>query len=225
MFAAPRAVNLFVQPDIRRHKILGSSLHLTSDIDSGNDLVPPATIQGFRDGDPAAFLAVYDAYGGEVRGLVRRIFISPFDREEAVQEAWLLIHRVCGRFDPERGRLGAWLRTVALNRCKEILRARGRRPNARDAFDDNDLPSPEAGPEDETTERRLNAAMAKFMQTLDSEQTRFFQLSLLEERGHDEVSRDMGISARRCKYLRLKLLQRAANDPGLAAALAEVMGS
>jgi RNA polymerase sigma-70 factor, ECF subfamily len=200
-------------------------LHLSSDFDSGNDLVPSAIVQGFRDGDPAAFLAVYDAYGGEVRGLVRRIFISPFDREEAVQEAWLQIHRVCGRFEPERGSLGGWLRTIALNRCKEILRARGRRPNARDDADDNDLRAPGAGPDDETSERRLNAAMAKFMQTLDPEQTRVFQLSLLEERGHDEVSREMGISSRRCKYLRFKLLQRAANDPGLAAALAEVTGS
>jgi DNA-directed RNA polymerase specialized sigma24 family protein len=30
--------------------------------------------------------------------------------------------------DPGRGSLGAWLHAVAVNRCKELLRARRRRP-------------------------------------------------------------------------------------------------
>jgi hypothetical protein len=52
-----------------------------------------------------------------------------------------------------------------------------------------------------------------------------FRLSLVEERAHDEVARAAGITVRRCKYLRMKLLLRAAADPALRAALGEVTES
>ena len=187
-----------------------------------NAAVPPGTIESFRRGDEAAFLAVYDAYNGELRSMVRRMFLSPFDREEAVQESWLQIHRVRLRFDPERGPLGGWLQTIAINRCKEILRARGRRPQARDSTDDLDLTSNEPAPDEAVRSGRVQFAMATFLHKLKPEEARVFQLSLLEEQSHDQVASAMGISSRRCKYLRMKLLLRAASDTGLAAALAEV---
>ena len=46
---------------------------------------------------------------------------------------------------------------------------------------------------------------------------------LVEERPHEEVASALGISVRRCKYLRMKLLARAATDPELRAALGEMV--
>jgi SAM-dependent MidA family methyltransferase len=43
-----------------------------------------------------------------------------------VQEIWLQVHRMCEAYDPARGPLLPWLRAVAVNRCRELLRARGR---------------------------------------------------------------------------------------------------
>lgn len=188
--------------------------------------VPPETEAAFRAGDRRAFLAVYAAYGPTIRGLVARFFAQPFAREEAVQEVWLLVYRMAPSFDPDRGALSAWLRTVAANRCKELLRAQGRRPDARAELDEEALAvagQATANPEDGVRGARLRDAVARFSAQLSPEEAEVFRLSLVEERSHDEVARSAGISARRCKYLRMKLLLRVAADPALRQALHEVL--
>src|SRR6185503_5211045 len=149
---------------------------------------------------------------------VGRFFQRPFEREEAVQEVWLLVHRVAGSFDASRGELGPWLRVVAANRCKELLRARGRRPDASVELGDAEDPA-RVDPEDAARAARVRDAVTKFEARLSPEEAAVFRLSLVEERTHEEAARAAGISARRCKYLRMKLLLRAAADPALRAAL------
>ena len=169
-------------------------------------------------------MAIYDAHAGEIRPLAARFFPSPFEREEAVQEIWLQVHRNCHAFDPERGPLGGWLRAVAVNRCREILRARGRRPDARESVEEGALAS-ESDPEAEVRAARVREALARFSAGLAGDEAGVLRLSLIEERPHEEVASALGISARRCKYLRMKLLARAADDPELRAVLGEVVGA
>ena len=181
------------------------------------------TEERFRRGERDAFAAVYDTHAPTVRALVGRYFERPFECEEAVQEVWLHIHRVASSFDGSRGELVPWLRAVASNRCKELLRARGRRPDARFELDDGaaqveDGPSPEEG----VRSARLREAVMRFEATLSPAEATVFRLSLVEERTLDETAGATGMSARRCKYLRKKLLVRAAADPALRAALGEV---
>ena len=166
-------------------------------------------------------MAVYDAHAQDLRPLVGRFFSSPFEREEAVQEVWLQVHRMSQVYDPVRGTLGVWLRAVAVNRCKELLRARGRRPDARAELEPDDAVDP-SNPDAEARAARVRAAVARFQATLAAEEASVLRLSLLEERPHSEVARVLGITVRRCKYLRMKLIARAAADPELRAALAEV---
>jgi len=177
----------------------------------------------FRRGEREAFLSVYETHAAAIRLLVGRFFTSPFEREEAAQEIWLHVHRMAGSFDPARGDLAPWLRAVAANRCKELLRARGRRPDpcvelAAEQADE----STGAGPEHAARSARAREAVTRFEAQLGRDEAIVFRLSLVEERSHDEVARAADISARRCKYLRMKLLVRAAADPALRAALAEV---
>jgi RNA polymerase sigma factor (sigma-70 family) len=200
-----------------------------------NDRVPPVpsaaagpstdvdvdVVAKFRTGDRAAFMTVYDAYAAQVRPLVNRFFFRPFEREEAFQEVWLQVHRAAPTYDAARGELLPWLRTVAANRCKELLRARGRRPDPDVLLQDHDLVA-DTDPEQTARTTRLQAAITRFEATLSSEEAQVFRWSLLEERGHDEVARLSGLSPRRCKYLRMKLLVRAATDGELRRALAEV---
>jgi RNA polymerase sigma factor (sigma-70 family) len=185
-------------------------------------VLPPDLLARFRKRDDDAFMNVYDRYAGELRPLVARFFASPFEREEATQEVWLLVHRMAGAFDPARGELLPWLRTLAANRCREILRAQGRRPALGQELDEGDLVTEES-PEVRARAERLRAAVAGFARELDEEEAAVFRLSLLDELGHDEVAARVGISARRCKYLKLKLLERAARTPSLKAALEELL--
>ncbi|HXI57692.1 MAG TPA: hypothetical protein VNO55_16620, partial [Polyangia bacterium] len=80
-------------------------------------------------------------------------------------------------------------------------------------------------PEDEARAARVRSAVEHFVAGLSAEEALVFRLSLVEERSHDEAARTAGISARRCKYLRMKLLVRAAADPVLRQVLAEVTES
>ena len=183
--------------------------------------VAPEVVARFRSGDREAFLIVYDAHVAALRSLVGRFFSRPFEREEAAQEIWLTVHRMAGLYDPARGPLLPWLRTLAANRCKELLRARGRRPDPLVVLDE-EAPASAGDPEDAARVHRVREAVARFAATLAPEEAEVFRLSLLEERSHEEVAAAAGISARRCKYLRHKLLARAAAHPELREALGEV---
>jgi RNA polymerase sigma-70 factor (ECF subfamily) len=181
------------------------------------------TEERFRLGERGAFAVVYHRYAAAVRALVGRYLPHPFEREEAVQEVWLQIHRVAGSFDAARGELLPWLRTVAGNRCKELLRARGRRPDARIALDGGEAQADERpSPETVAREARVREAVTRFEAGLSPGEATVFRLSLVEERSLEETARATGMSPRRCKYLRKKLLVRAAADPMLQAALGEV---
>jgi RNA polymerase sigma factor (sigma-70 family) len=181
------------------------------------------TEERFRRGEREAFAAVYHEHAAVLRALVGRYFPHPFEREEAVQEAWLQIHRVAGSFDAGRGGLLPWLRAVASNRCKELLRARGRRPDPRVELDEGAVQADERpSPETVARDARVREAVTRFEAALSPDEAAVFRLSLVEEHTLDETARATGMSARRCKYLRKKLLVRAAADPALHAALGEV---
>ena len=190
-------------------------------------LVAPALLERFRRGDEVAFLEIYDLYAREMRLLVGRFFASVFEREEATQEIWLQAHRMAAMYDPTRGAPLPWLRALAVNRCKEILRARGRRIDPQLELDEATVvASPDAAsdPHQAAQQHRLQRAIEQFASTLSSDEAAVLRHSLLEDRAHEEVAQMIGISVRRCKYLRKKLLVRAAADVGLAAVLAELRG-
>jgi len=179
-------------------------------------------LERFRRGDREAFLSVYDQHQASIARLVRRFFAGPFEGEEATQEVWMLVLRMAGSFNPDRGALLSWLRTVAANRCREILRAGSRRPDARE-----EVPDLEAVPETSDPDRllrmdRLRAALARFSTGLTPQEALVLKLSLLEERSHAEVAAASGATVRQCKYLRRKLLIAAATHPGLRIALEEI---
>ncbi len=132
-------------------------------------VLEPDLVKRFARADREAFLAVYEAYAPALRALVARFFPRPFEREEAVQEVWLMIHRNAVSFDPSRGDLLPWLRTVAANRCKELLRAQGRRPRAESEIDEDGL-SESANPEATVGARRLCRAVARFAEGLSPEE-------------------------------------------------------
>lgn len=185
-------------------------------------MLDPTLLERFRTGDEEAFQEVYDACAGGLRPLVLRFFRSSFEREDAIQEVWLHVHRMSRAFDPARGEFLPWLRVLAANRCKEMLRARGRRPEASVALEDDDLVSTET-PEYAAGQERLRSAVADFIRGLDADEAAVFRWSLIEERTHDEVAELAGMPARRCKYLRMKLLERAAASPQLRKALTELI--
>ena len=187
--------------------------------------VPSSSVVRFASGDRGAFLEVYSAFAGPLRRWVGKFFKSPFEQEEAVQEAWLTVHRMHRSYDVNKGELAPWLRTVAANRCRELLRAKGRRPDASVPLDDVDdalwLDAP--GPEEGLLQAKLREAVERFAAGLDPEEVKVLRHGLIEEQSHEELAAVLGVNVRRSKYLKLKLLQRAATDVALRALADEVL--
>jgi RNA polymerase sigma-70 factor (TIGR02960 family) len=80
-----------------------------------------------RTGDEAAFRALTEPYRRELQVHCYRILGSVQDAEDLVQETLLAAWRGLGGFEG-RASFRAWLYRIATNRCLNVLRDAGRRP-------------------------------------------------------------------------------------------------
>src|SRR5437879_12007972 len=74
--------------------------------------------------DEAWLTEQFEAQRGRLRSVAYQVLGSSSDAEDAVQEAWLRLHRTDAS-DIEN--LGGWLTTVVSRVSLDILRSRGRR--------------------------------------------------------------------------------------------------
>lgn len=79
-------------------------------------------------GDENALGQLYDRFGQAVYSLCLRIVRDGGAAEELTQEVFVRLWRSAASFDPERGRVGAWLLRIAHNLALNELRRRQSRP-------------------------------------------------------------------------------------------------
>jgi RNA polymerase sigma-70 factor (ECF subfamily) len=72
------------------------------------------------------------AMRGELVGYAYRMLGSPFEAEDAAQEALLRAWKHSGDYDPARGSLRTWVYRIATNVCLDMLRSARRRARAVD---------------------------------------------------------------------------------------------
>ncbi|WP_243769929.1 RNA polymerase sigma factor [Amycolatopsis acidicola] len=73
-------------------------------------------------GDAEALAEAYRAYSPMVFGLLTRMLTDPPAAEDITQEVFVRLWERPERFDPERGRLGTWLCTMARSRAIDSIR-------------------------------------------------------------------------------------------------------
>src|SRR3954468_22614451 len=85
------------------------------------------SIEQARTGDERAFAALVEPHRRELQLHCYRMLGSVQDAEDLVQETLLAAWRGIGDFEG-RASFRAWLYRIATNRCLNVLRAAGRRP-------------------------------------------------------------------------------------------------
>jgi RNA polymerase sigma-70 factor (ECF subfamily) len=85
-----------------------------------------ALVERSKRGDTAAFEELIVAYSSDLFRLAAAM-VGPDDAADMVQEAFVSAWRELPRLrDPDR--LESWLRSILMNRCRNALRTRSRRP-------------------------------------------------------------------------------------------------
>jgi len=146
-----------------------------------------------REGDPAAFEALYLAHAGRLFGLVSRMLGSAPEAEDVLQEIFVSAHRKMGSFRGE-STLGTWLYRIAVNHCLDHLRSRGARmARATESLDKDEACEPAAvEPLVPTAISRIDLERA--IAQLPAGCRAAFVLHHVEGLDHREVAETLGIS-------------------------------
>src|SRR5947199_2622489 len=101
-----------------------------------------ALVARCRQGDPAAFEAIYRRHAPRVFSLACRMTGSRADGEDLLQEVFLLVHRKLDGFKGQSS-LGTWIYRLAANCCVDFLRSRQHKERqATDELDETQPPPP-----------------------------------------------------------------------------------
>ena len=126
--------------------------------------------------DPAAFEVLYQRHHVPAFSLAARIVGSEDQAQDAVRDAFLILWRDAGRYDPQQGTVRRWLMTLVHDRSIEAVRRLSRRERLQ-----RDPASPlsqQAGSDlTERSARKQTPAIRDALQTLPEDQRRIVELA------------------------------------------------
>jgi RNA polymerase sigma-70 factor (ECF subfamily) len=136
------------------------------------------------------FDAVYRAHVGFVWRTMRRLGVAEADLEDAVHEAFLVVHRRLPEFDG-RAAITSWLyavaRGVASNRRRTALRRERREAHA-------DGPEHAVDPAEQLARARAAEVVERFLTGLSEEQRTVFELFEIEGLRGAEIAEAIGLN-------------------------------
>ncbi len=141
-------------------------------------------------GDASATADCIDRYGRLVLSLARRFLSSPADAEDAVQEIFMSLWRLAGRFDPARGSELGFVSVLARRRLIDLQRVRARERRGSPAEVEAALEhAPDPAPAADAAAGRIDAKRAlEALARLKPEQRRVIELAVLGGLSHPEVA-------------------------------------
>jgi RNA polymerase sigma-70 factor (ECF subfamily) len=149
-----------------------------------------------RQGDQDAFAHIMRRHKGWLYQFIRRYVADKDDAYDVLQESFVSAWSALSRFDPERP-LEAWLRRIALNKCRD----RARRSTVRRAAlsvlgwlgaQTEQTPTAENRAAADQALQRLDAAIGNLPQALKEP----LVLTMLEGMSHKDAGEMLGINAK-----------------------------
>jgi len=138
-----------------------------------------------------AFERLYDRYHIMVYHLARKILNAPDRAEEVVYDVFWQVWREAGRYDRQRGSVGAWLTTLARSRAIDALRARKVQSSTLDdaeLVERSLLTDPTPNPEERTSLGQRAVLVRAAMETLPTEQRAALELAFFTGLSHSEIA-------------------------------------
>jgi RNA polymerase sigma-70 factor (ECF subfamily) len=142
-----------------------------------------------RNGETSAYEELYRQEGGRMKSIACNLLGSQSDAEDAVQEAFMKIHRYIGGFR-EQARFTTWIYRVLVNTCYDLGRQRKRREHH------------EQGPiASLAADISMRVALENALAQLNERQRTVFLLAEVEGFDHAEIAGIMDTSEGNSRYL------------------------
>lgn len=157
-----------------------------------------ALVERARRGDRRAFEAIYRAYAAAIFGYVLVPMLG--DRDDAhdcLRETFLSAHRALVDYEWREPGIYAWLKVLAKNKARDLLRASGRRQRLRGAFAEHvDAMGGEgAGSvgDEEVQRTQLRGQIERVLETMNPRYAEVLRLRLLEDRAREDCAEQMNV--------------------------------
>lgn len=157
-------------------------------------MTPEKLLHRIAEGDEEALAALYDACGGLIYSLARRVLNSDREAEEITQDVFVAAWRNARTFDPARSSATTWLTALTRNKAIDRLRTARRRLPAAPA-DAADLPeTADPAPTAAELAARGDRAMriSAWIAELPPNQREAVELAFFEGLTHPEIASRLG---------------------------------
>jgi RNA polymerase sigma-70 factor (ECF subfamily) len=158
-----------------------------------------------EDEEAPSFDEVYEQHFAFAWRTMRGLGVQHGYLDDAVQDAFVIIHRRLGDFVPTAS-LRSWIFGIVRRVAKDYRRAEARRgPHV--SVEERYLGADTNDPYIEATRNEALALVAAFSETLDEKRRAIFVLSELEQMSVPEISSTLGMNVNTV-YSRLKVMKR-----------------
>jgi RNA polymerase sigma-70 factor (ECF subfamily) len=143
-----------------------------------------------RPGKAGEFAELFAAHASFVWRVLRRLGVPEADVDDAVQEAFLIVHRKLAGYE-ERGSVRAWLFTIARQVASHHRRGEARR-GRREAY--SQPPVLDEDPHEAAVRREAASIVRAFLDELDEERGIVFFLADVEGMAVPEIASSLGVN-------------------------------
>lgn len=148
----------------------------------------------------ASLARLYEATSGRIYGLVLRVVRNTAVAEEVVEDVFWQVWREAPRFDAGRGKVLAWLLTIARSRAIDALRRQERVRAHEQATDDDETIEALAdhdrnpGPDELVAASQHHVRLHALLATLEPLQRQLLSLAFFRGCTHEEIAEQTGLA-------------------------------
>lgn len=149
------------------------------------------------EGDTGAFRPLVERYERMVRAMIRRLVDAEHEVDDLAQQAFVTAYENLAQYS-SNARFSTWLCQIALNKSRDALRARRRRPEV-SMDDDFDVESAATGLEEQAAGKQHDAQLQAALRRLKPAEREVIVFKYIQGCSYEEVARIFGCTVEAAK--------------------------